>query len=375
MLIALGWMIVANTTPTFHSPTDQQSTLPVRVAAGPGISVWMDRDQPYQRGDRAHVFIRTAEPAFVTVLRVDTDGQLRVLFPKEPWRTTRVGGSRTFEVTAPAGARPLIIDDFPGVGYLLAIASPSPFHYEDITRGDYWDFRAVSGGRVRGDPYVILADLAQRVAGGNPHGYDIAAYHVGRHYDYPRFMCYDCHSYASYDQWDPYASSCARFRVEIYDDPLYYPYRYQGGRRVVIDRPLHPSPMYVFKDARPGTEYVSRVHGRPDRETRRMMLNRSRTSGDIGKSGAVPAPGIDAPPDQPTPRSGYPLTRRAPQPDSAIPLNRALPGEQATPRARRSREPSDRPDQGREPRPVPQVKREAGKPRSTGEPELRRRKP
>ena len=28
----------------------------------------------------------------------------------------------------------------------------------------------------------------------------------------PRFLCYDCHAYASYAYWDPYAYACVRFR-------------------------------------------------------------------------------------------------------------------------------------------------------------------
>ena len=36
----------------------------------------------------------------------------------------------------------------------------------------------------------------------------------------------------------------------IRDDPEYYPYRY-GGRNVVADRPAHPGPRFVFRDADP----------------------------------------------------------------------------------------------------------------------------
>jgi hypothetical protein len=369
MLIALGWMLVTCTTPTHYHPTAQHSAPLSHMAEGPGISVWMDRELPYQRGDRARIFIRTAEPAYVAVLRVDTDGQLRMLFPAEPWRRTRQGGGRTFEVTEPPGPRPIIIDDFPGVGYLLAIASSSPFRYEDVTRGDYWDFRAIDGGRVRHDPYVALAELAERLAGGNHYGYDIARYQVSRHFDFPRFICYDCHSYASYEQWDPYATACARFRVVVYDDPLYYPYRYQGGgRRVVVNRPLHPSPMYVFKDAHQGTEYVSRVHGSPEPRARRMMLDRGRTSADVGGPGAVPTPSFGPRPNERVGRPETPLVRRAPRPDSNIPLTEGPASREPASRAGGTRAPRER-------RATPQVERGPGKPRSTGEPELRRRRP
>jgi len=111
--------------------------------------------------------------------------------------------------------------------------------------------RVIADGRVRGDPYVALTDLAQRIV---PEGYadwdyDIVSYNVERHYDYPRFLCYDCHSYVSYSYWDPYYYSCVRFRMFVYDDPWYYPDRYYGGgTRVVFVRPYRPQPRYIFKD-------------------------------------------------------------------------------------------------------------------------------
>ena len=80
---------------------------------------------------------------------------------------------------------------------------PDPFNYDEIVRGDHWDYRAISDGRVRGDPYVAVTDLAERIAGQDDYDYDVAEYYVEQHYDYPRFVCYDCHTYASYHYWDP----------------------------------------------------------------------------------------------------------------------------------------------------------------------------
>jgi hypothetical protein len=164
--------------------------------------------------------------------------------------------------------------------------------------------------------------------------------------------------------------------VEIYDDPLYYPYRYQGGRRVVVNRPLHPSPMYVFKDAQPGTEYVSRVHGTPEPRTPRMMLDRGRSRADIGGPGAVPTPDFRPRWDEGARRPEGPLIHRAPRPDSSIPLTEGPAAGEPPSRAGATRAPREglKPVH-REPRVAPQVERGSGKPRSTGEPELRRRRP
>jgi hypothetical protein len=304
------------------------------------VSLWTDRDDPYARGEGVRVHLSTDQPAYVTVFRVDTDGQLRVLFPREPWVDARVPGSE-FEVTDKRGGRSFMVDDDPGVGYLLAVASTRPFDYGDITRGDYWDYRAIGGGRVQEDPYVFLSDLARRVAPDGAYGYDIIPYYVERRYGYPRFVCYDCHAYASYSEWDPYQTECGRFRVVIYDDPRYYAYRSGRGRNVVVERPLGAGPRYVFRDADPRAGYVTHLPRPPGREGYRDRRDGERSSLDVGGRGSIPAPGPAVPARRPV--QALPPTAHGERP--------AIDEE---PRVRR---------------------RQAPAPRSTGEPELRRRKP
>ena len=375
MLVTLGWLLVVSLAHPTPTHAQQQPRRPSDAAGR--ISVWADRETPYRRGEHARIYFRTDEPGYVTVLRVDTDGRIRTLFPLEPWGGTKLRGGRTHEVSDTRKGGALTIDDDPGMGYLFAVASPLPFHYDEITRGDYWDFRLIHDGRIQGDPYVALTGLAERIAPRGDYQYDIVPYQVERHYDYPRFVCYDCHSYASYDEWDPYATSCERFRVVIYDDPAYYPYRYHPGRNVVVVRPKRPAPRYVFKDVAPGTEYVTRLRQR-DRDQPRPRDERDRTSADVGGPGAIPAPGMT----QSEPRAaagraerGAMLRRemREPAPSPPPADDRRVEGRRSRPRA------ADTPDRvrpvDREPRKVPPVQRGARDPQSTGEPELRRRKP
>lgn len=188
------------------------------LADRPRVEVWTNRgDDVFTRGDRARVYFRTDRDAFVTVFRVDTDGRVRVLFPRDPWEDTFVRGEREFEIEGTASGRAFHVDDYPGVGYVFAIAAVDPFDYAAIVSGDHWDYRLIADGRVRGDPYVALTDLAERIVaeGYEEWDYDIAEYYVERHYDYPRFACYDCHAYASWTYWDPYAFYCSRFRIVI----------------------------------------------------------------------------------------------------------------------------------------------------------------
>jgi uncharacterized protein DUF4384 len=371
MFVSLGWMLLAGLPLSSPLPIDRAIDPPVRrlTVAAPGrVAVWSDRDEPYRRGEGARVYLSAERPAHVAVFRVDTDGRIRTLFPRDPWGDTYVRRAREFEVTGGRGGRSFVVDDYPGVGYLFAIASAHPFDFRDIARGDYWDYRLIEGGRIRGDPYVALADLAARVAPGGEYDYDVSPYYVEQRYDYPRFVCYDCHAYAKYDEWDPYRQACARFRVVIYDDPRFYPYRSARGRNVVVTRPVRPGPRFVFRDADPRNEYVTRMRGGAPVERRGETSGR--TSQDVGGPGSVPAPSMSS--ARPTPRMAPPL--------KAVPSRPPLGDDQAEGRRRTEPVAPDAAPKGlkpaednrRRPKPSATPRRE---PRSTGEPELRRRRP
>jgi hypothetical protein len=257
----------------------------------PRVNVWLNRDDLYSRGDQARVYFKTDRDAYVTIVRIDTDGRIRVLFPIDPWEDNWARGGKTFEVLGRDRDEAFRVDDYPGVGYIFAISSPDPFSYDDLVQGDHWDYRAISDGRVRGDPYVAVSDMAERIAGQGDYDYDVAEYSVERHYDYPRFVCYDCHTYASWRYWDPYSSYCSSFRLVIYDDWYYYPYRRYGGPAVIV-RPFRPGPRYVFKDSDSRNDYITRVAERPrdGSGNRRPTVDRGRTSADVGGRGVIPTP-------------------------------------------------------------------------------------
>lgn len=279
----LSLALISTPTPTAGHPSTYR----------PRIEIWTNKDDGavYTRGDRVQLYFRLDQDAYVTIFRIDTDGRIRVLFPREPWEDNFARGGHDFEVDgAQLGREAFAIDDAPGVGYLFAVAAPDAFVYDQIETGDHWDYRVIADGRVRGDPYVALTDLAQRIV---PEGYadwdyDVVSYNVESHHDYPRFLCYDCHSYVSYSYWDPYYYSCVRFRMFVYDDPWYYPYRTYGGGRVVFVRPNRPQPRFIFKDwgnTQPNRDgFVTRERERPVNDnTRRGVTGR-----DLGGLGIIP---------------------------------------------------------------------------------------
>jgi hypothetical protein len=380
----------------------------------PRVEVWTNRgDDPYASGQAVRVHFRTEQDAYVTILRVDTDGRVRVLFPREPWGDNFARGGREYEAFGGSSRDAFYVDDYPGVGYIFAVVAADPFVYGAIESGERWDYRVIADGRVRGDPYVALTDLAQRIVpdGYTDWDYDIVPYYVERHYDYPRFLCYDCHSYVSYPYWSPYDYTCVRFRVVVFDDPYYYPYRYYGGTRVVFTRPLRPEPRFIFKDRRGSDAFISRVRQRPVNDDRRREVGvRGR---DLGGAGIVPPPIVRPRRDQPSDRQppadqgdgGRRLPdppARAEQPDRRAPpefrperVRPPAPVEAERPRIEPRREPESRPrvepparprveapakprveppaPRPSEPRAEP--KRETPRDKPDKEPELKRRKP
>src|SRR2546430_3010686 len=257
------------------------------------IEVWTNRgDDPYGSGQSVRVYFRADQDAYVTILRVDTDGRVRVLFPREPWEDNFARGGRDYEVLNGSDRAAFYIDDYPGEGYVFAVTAADPFVYDVIESGDHWDYRVIADGRIRGDPYVALTDLAQRIVPGgySDWDYDLVPYYVQQRYDYPRFLCYDCHTYVGYPFWVPYDYTCTRFRIVVFDDPYYYPYRYYGGTRVVFTRPLRPEPRFIFKDRQASEAFVTRVRARPADDNQRHEVGvRGR---DLGGTSVIAPPAV-----------------------------------------------------------------------------------
>lgn len=353
----------------------------------PRVSVWTNRGEaPYPSGESVRVMFQTEEDGYVTVLRVDTDGRVRVLFPREPWEDNLARAGRVYEVRDAWGFSGFRADAYPGLGYLFAVVAAEPFIYDPIENDQRWSYELVAdGGRIRGDPYAALTELAARIVpeGNQDWDYDITPYHVQRHYDYPRFLCFDCHAYAGFPAWNPYDYTCVRFRVVAFDDPYYYPYRWYGGTRAVIQRPHRLEPRFIFRDRGAADAFFTRIPERPVNDDRRRDVGvRGR---DIGRPGTVPPPRAitprrrpgfvevqdprAAPPDRTVhrgqsqgdqERSRPPATSRRPERNGASPTRRPPSTERAQPR----RSPRAEPSRGGQ---------NGGGKRS--EPELRRRKP
>ena len=303
----------------------------------PGVHIWTNQGEAYQHSERVQVFFRTEHDAYVTVLRVDTDGRVRVLFPRAPGDPNLAHGGETYTVPGVDDRNAFVVDDPPGLGYVFAVASQDPFAYDAFTANNQWSFEAIaslSDGRIHGDPYASLQDLVRQIMpeGYADYGTQLLAYDVaqqpdstaialaappppptgrparaasgayplpndvGRGHPYPRFLCYDCHAYTPYAYWNPYSAWCPQFSLAVYYNPFYspgygYPARYYRGNNVVYARPGLSGRQYFFRtraeQAAPYAVYRNRAGG----GMQRQPPGRGVRGVDVGGVGSVPAPG------------------------------------------------------------------------------------
>lgn len=222
---------------------DQQRT----IERQPSVRLWFRGDNLFRRGDNADLYFQTDEDAYVIVVRIDTDGRMNLLSPSHPDDYQLARGGRTYHVPGYDRGSFHVADD-PGMGYVFALASWEPWDLDRVGYGSgpyRW-----AGHRIHGDPFTAVQDFADDLLD-DRYGYyamDHVAYYVDRRYEYPRYLCYDCHGYRSYAHWNPYIYRCVNFRIVIFNDPFYYPYRYSRGSRVIYVRDTR-RPRYEFKDA------------------------------------------------------------------------------------------------------------------------------
>ena len=146
---------------------------PSRFAPLSSIELWTDPDDVLQPNDQVRVYFRSEFDAYMTVLRVDTDGRIQVLFPGTPWRNNWVRAQREYEVKPGPERYTFLVDDYPGQGFILAVASAGPFRYDALVAGEEWDFRALGeGGWIKGDPYEALMQIIDDIVPDSSARYD-----------------------------------------------------------------------------------------------------------------------------------------------------------------------------------------------------------
>jgi hypothetical protein len=218
---------------------------PVAVAAatdyGPRVDIWTDRGTGgmYRVGEPVEVCIRPDEDCYVMVYEIDTDGYLKVLFPRDCDYDAYLEGGVTYVVGG--GYRKLYVTGPSGMEYVHAVASYEPFRdiywhgcggydrysYDVTWQGfqDYWG--SALPPRVYGDPYMAMQTIDEFICvdalEAGLASASFTYFYVGERVHYPRYLCYDCHGFTTHVR--PYADVCVGFSISFVDcDPAWSPW-------------------------------------------------------------------------------------------------------------------------------------------------------
>lgn len=149
------------------------------------VTIKLNHDQ-FSTGERAKVYVQTAQDGYLVVLHADAMGRIRVLFPLDPSEDDFVRGNRRVEVRGRGDRDAFQIEGDEGSGTVLAAVSHDPFTFTAFVRNDHWDFRALGGpsATVRDDPLARLLDIAQQMTADSAghFEYDAATYVVTGRY-------------------------------------------------------------------------------------------------------------------------------------------------------------------------------------------------
>jgi hypothetical protein len=182
-------------------------------------------DDVYAIGEQARVNVKVAKDGYLVVLRVDGDGNVRVIYPVDPGANDAVKGGKEIEVRSRGGREAFMVSEKGGTGLVLAARSDTPFNFSQFMNGQHWNFDALVPKDANGDPEAAMVSLVDRMGDGH-YDYDAVTYRV------------DAHAQPRYGYYDPYYPP---FRV--YGGFGYYnswPWLYgpRFGARVVI--PIRP---------------------------------------------------------------------------------------------------------------------------------------
>lgn len=174
-MVLIPLLVALNTAPPPAPALDASNDPPIRV--------WTN-DNTYQPGDRATVKFKLSDDGYVVVLRADTRGHLRVLFPLDPGADNFVKGGKTFEIRARGDRDAFQVDDESGTGTIFAAVSPQPFTFSSYVLGDHWDYRVLDGEDLGTDPEAAMVDIVHGMAGTNHYDYDVTTYSVSTQVSY-----------------------------------------------------------------------------------------------------------------------------------------------------------------------------------------------
>lgn len=151
----------------------------------------------YASGDKVKLEFRANADAYHLVYAIDTDGYVRVLFPRFWEDDGWVPAGRQVKLQSRDLAWPSDRWGSDGIVYVEAVASPTPFDWRSLGlayggAGCSWIVDGVPL-RVHGDPFLAMNDIHRRLFPVWQEAVfcvDYTYFYVGRHCDAPRYLGY-----------------------------------------------------------------------------------------------------------------------------------------------------------------------------------------
>jgi uncharacterized protein DUF4384 len=276
----------------------------------PPIDLWLDQVS-YNVGDRIAPHFETEPGAYVTIVRVTSDGEVRVLYPQQPRYQRQYEKSQLVNDRVPYSSldRRFEVYESEGMGFVFAIASYSKFNYSYFSTGGDWSLNHLASIRY-GNPFEIVRRFADRTLGdGSDFAMDYVSYQVYNDAARSRYATrYD------YNTYDDYYNSCLSafgYGYTLYCQPYYqdYPIIIASGPRTprrnsptdrhYAGKHIHPrvgDPILHGAPAEPQPAAEGRLpNNDAAAEARRERLLRSAAPRDRGAPGADTRP-LDAAP-------------------------------------------------------------------------------
>ena len=154
-------------------------------------------DEVYVSGDRARVTVKTAKDGYLVVMRVDTEGRVRVLFPVDPVDDAKVHGGKEFEIKGRGDRNAFTVSEKKGAGLVFAAYSENPFDFAPFATGDHWNLDALVPEGDKPDPEAAMLNLVDRM-GDKHYEYDALPYSVGEGVRRPAYAMYDPFYYSPF---------------------------------------------------------------------------------------------------------------------------------------------------------------------------------
>ena len=145
----------------------------------PQVQVWLNQ-RGFRYGEEIRPYVQTEPGAYLTVVRVTSDGQLRVLYPRRPdYQARYKEGMFANDRLPDAADRAGYANEGTGNGFVFAIASYYRFNYGYYSNGSWWsNARLANAGRY-GSPFEIVRRFIEEIMdGSDSYSMDYVMYDV-----------------------------------------------------------------------------------------------------------------------------------------------------------------------------------------------------